>query len=621
MRMEISLSLAFFCLGICAALAFSPALRAAAPIAPSGSLQQSFTDDGIKTTVSIFGEQMPRFGFVPLRITVDNALPRELRWDVSFNNTWFSNTNSGAVQWRTAMAVPGSRASERWIFVPTADAGMMRAGNFFTGNENFSVAFAGTDIRDSTLRFNTSAATRRMNSMVPWAVSSSLEGAVRRTITALTVTGSTSSSPPPPGRRFPGRPPPPAGPRPLVAGTLNVTAFDPSQSLGDWRVWSPFTRVVMRADEFAGMPPANRAALRNWVALGGMLFLEPVKPGEWEEQPLGAGRIVSLHGPVESETRERLFNTSQLFGATAALPLSSELAMQKGGLTDKVSAARQVGDWLVYFFIGFAVLVGPVNLFAIAPAKRRHWLFLTVPGISLGAVGLLVAAIYVQDGVGGEGARRALVVLLPGESQASVFQEQVSRTGLLFGTGFPLADDTICAAISPEGASSPGRTLTYVRDQGHASGDWFRGRARQAQHLRRLTPTRARVELVGTAADGAPIVQSSASAVMREFCYVDPEGDVWGAATLAPGARTTLSRQNYAGTLSRHVTNFGNVVTMNLNSIAKTVLTMKTSRFVALADDSELAPIPTLNSIKWKDSAVLITGLVEGAGATGKGAP
>ena len=43
-------------------------------------------------------------------------------------------------------------------------------------------------------------------------------------------------------------------------------------------------------------------------------------------------------------------------------------------------------------------------------------------------------------------------------------------------------------------------------------------------------------------------------------------------------------------------------------------------RFLALADESDLAPIATHPGIRWKDTAMLVTGLLEGAGA-GKAAP
>jgi hypothetical protein len=235
----------------------------------------------------------------------------------------------------------------------------------------------------------------------------------------------------------------------------------------------------------------------------------------------------------------------------------------------------------------------------------------------------LIAAIYLQDGVGGEGARRTLVALLPGDNQAAVFQEQVSRTGLLFGTSFPLADDTICAVAATDDVNfQPGRPLEYNRQEGRATGDWFRGRARQAQHLRRLTPTRARVERVGTGPGGAPIVQSSVGATLRDFMARSPDGTVWGADQIGPGARVTLRPVAEVNKFQQQVVEFGSVGSAPFAQIVERSTSERDAfRFIARAGESDLAPLPTLGSIDWQDSVVLFTGVIENADVAGKAAP
>ena len=597
----------------------------AAPAPTSGGLQQSFTGDNVKATLFIPSDTLPRFGFVPVRIAIDNQQSRELRWPVAFEVNLSSNYGAGSITHSaTVLQVPATRNTERWLFVPTAEPGVTRTptGLFVTGWANCAVTLQGTAIGETRLNFN--AGGRTGNPMMPWAVSASLEAVVRSRLVAL------KSDPPPGGgppvRAIPrGRPAPlPSGPQPLLRGPPNFFSFDPAQALGDWRVWSPFSRVILRADEYAAMPPANRAALRSWVALGGALYLVPETVGAARREPFGAGQVITLAQAIAAQDTDHadgLFTAAGVF--TPSLAIANELSLQRGGLADRIPPAKRVGDWLVYFFVGFAVLIAPVNLFAIAPVRRRHWLFLTVPVISLAAVGILVVAIYLQDGIGGDGARRSLVVLLPGDNQAAVFQEQVSRTGLLVGASFPLADDTLCAAAPADDANfQPGRAFEYNRQDGRASGDWFRGRARQAQHLRRLTPTRARVERVGTAPDGAPIVQSSVGTVLRDFRYVDLQQRGWSIAQLPPGTRVTLQRQPGDAGLVDSVRKFrepGSVLFQDL--VWAGTRPAERGRFVALADDSELAPLPTLDSIRWRDSAVLFTGIVEEPVAVGKAAP
>lgn len=596
---------------------------AIAPTLPGTGMQQTFNGDHLKATFFIPGESLPRFGFVPVRIATDNQQARELRWQVAFDFNMVAN--SGATMLTrsgTTLTVPASRSGERWVFVPTGDAGSVRSGSYGPGSwANCTVTLAGTGISETRLNFSSG---NRSNAMVPWAVSAALENTVRSHLVGL------KTDPPPPRPKYPGARSFAVGPQPLLRGAPNLFVFDPAQSFGDWRIWSPFARIILRADEFAAMPPANQAALRNWVALGGMLYLAPDQPGAGGAanlQRYGAGAIVSLREPISgsgAHPSEGLFSRDAIFSSSLAIPY--DLSLQKGGLADQVPPAKRAGDWLVYFFVGFAVLVAPVNLFAIAPVKRRQWLFISVPVISLLAVGVLVVAIYLQDGLGGEGARRALVVLLPGDNQAAVFQEQVSRTGLLVGTSFALGDDAICAAVPADDTNfQPGRPLEYLRQEGRASGDWFRGRARQAQHLRRLTPTRARVELVGRSADGAPIVQSSVAAALRDFEYVDEAGAVWASDQIAPGTRVTL--RPTTAQFSRHIDEFATVLTPHFQAIVTAATTQRTRagtslrQFVALADDSELAPLPTLDTIRWKDSSVLITGIVENTAEARKANP
>ena len=72
---------------------------------------------------------------------------------------------------------------------------------------------------------------------------------------------------------------------------------------------------------------------------------------------------------------------------------------------------------LIGFILVFAVLVGPVNLFWLADASRRHRLFWSTPLISVAASLLLVGVIALQDGFGGSGERVMATLLVPDEQE------------------------------------------------------------------------------------------------------------------------------------------------------------------------------------------------------------
>ena len=223
-----------------------------------------------------------------------------------------------------------------------------------------------------------------------------------------------------------------------------------------------------------------------------------------------------------------------------------------------------------------------------------------------------------QDGLGGDGMRVSLVVLLPGENEAAVFQEQAARTGFLARRAFPLADDTQMTVVTVDEAD-PRINFTSVaadlsRAEGRASGDWFRSRSRQGQLLQRLTPTRGRVERVGTAPDGAPIVQSSLATTLRNFVCVGEDDALWTVPELAPGKRTALTRGGMWIAAGKLVPG-GSRRLMNVLGAATP---KQPGRWSARGGATDLAPIATLASIRWTDADVLYAGALEGAVAPEK---
>lgn len=575
-------------------------------VSSTRALEQSVVVENIKIGVSVPGESLPNFGFTPVRLVVENRQARDLHWDVTFrSNEW--NGEPSVSQWSTRLVIPASRTSERWVYVPSSAGGLATRLGYYGPSGNLTAAFSGTGIRPVNIAV-TGRVAGGAGIMVPWAVSSSLQTAVRSQISALL-----SQRTPPPGSRG----------RPGAWLTQDVAPFDLAQLPADWRVWSRFARVVLSESEYAALPAPQRAALRNWVALGGELYLMPaVSRSAVERESFGAGSIVKHDRSLADQAKlGGVFGPSTLSQTTLSQPSADDGFLQKSGLSGKIPRAKKVGDWMAYFFVGFALMVGPVNLFFFAPPKRRQRLFFSVPLISLGGVFLLMTAIWLQDGVGGEGARRALVVLLPGDNQAAVFQEQISRSGLLFGTSFSLPDDTVCASLPvEESASMSGRSLVYEREGDQAGGDWFCSRARQAQHLRRLTPTRARVEQVGTAPDGAPIVQSSVAGTLRDFYYRKDDG-WWEAHEVPPGTRVTLARAKSEPRGAKGMGEFANACSVQFGRLVRESGADTSGHFFAMAGDFDLAPIRTFEGIRWRDSKTLVTGVLESTSPARKGTP
>jgi len=540
-----------------AALVFSAglSLSAAAPGASSVPLDSEVPAN---ITVTPVVDRWDGRGFLPLRVRIENRGARDLAWTMSFSTGIGFGGDSLSCDAR--LGAKGGETTETVMFVP--GVGALGGGQRTTLNiraEGPGAARAWAFLLHGNNEVVLSTAT------IP-----RLEGALF------------SATHGAPGDR------------------TEITAVDPSSWPADWRVWAPFQRVVLTDSELAALDGARQAALRDWVAMGGVLDVYPETNRGREE--------IESHGLGVTRRRARsLTDEANDAKVAVTLPVSRihEIYQLYRDRAPMVPAERRQslepkrGTLSVaLFLVGFGVLVGPVNLFVFAPASRRHRLFFTVPAISLAASVLLSVYIVVQDGFGGEGAITGTVFLLPETNQAVVTQNQISRTGVMAGTGFELADDVILEQGGARSGAWPQfdrgeRAEFFHRSQGRASGDWFASRRVQDQTLKRLAPTRARVELVsGGQAGEAPVVQSSVGAVLREFCYVDESGTVWGTNELAPGRKVTLERRvNPVGLGKSHA-----------------------GYFSALGGAAEgLTPIPTLSSVRWDAPQFLFVGPLVGA--------
>jgi hypothetical protein len=532
------------------------ALAARAP-AGTPSVERMALDNETPAVIEVtpVAERWDGSGFMALRVRVENRSRAPLAWDVSFNVGLGYGGDSLVSQARLG-AEPGT-VSETVVFVP--GAGPVAAGQ----RAMISVMLEGPGSRG----YGASMLHGRNEQVIYTATTAALEAPLFSVVNGA-----------------PGVP-------------TEITVVDPARWPADWRVWSPFARVVLDDREFAALDGARRAALRDWVAMGGVLDLYPSAGGGGAVEParshgrgwirrMDAGLAEAATAKVKAEVslpRSELETLSHVMGAGIAPVLRETLKPESGAFGVSL------------FLIAFGLLVGPINLFVFAPSGRRHRLFFTTPLISLAASAGLCGYIVMKDGFGGEGVRRGLVWLIPEANQAVVEQQQLARTGVLLGDGFELADEVMMARTDRD-TSNQGFGMQnadrYLRAAGQAGGDWFASRRVQEHVLRRLAPTRARVELVGRAEGGAPMVQSSVGVPLRDFQFLDADGKLWRATEVAPGERVILTPavdEPAAGFPGRGF-------------------------FTAQGGEAEgLTPIPTLDSIRWNETEFVYAGPVVGA--------
>ncbi len=513
-------------------------------------------------------------GFMPVRVRIENRAEVARAWTFVFNSerNWREK-----MEFTQSLAVGARSVLETVVFVPglgKASGGntiQLRATVQGPGSERNSLGL--TNYNSNVNRYIGSSPSQEVDLYA--AISASPEG------------GGTGAGP---------------GPGSSSGGTRSATmelgVVDAAAWPADWRVWSPFTQVVMTDREFRALDGARRAALMDWVAFGGKLSLYPPFAATWPSQPVatntwGSGAVCAMASSlrydktIQPDEGPTLSFHRQLFDQARSDAIPS-------GTGEAFSLSRG-SVMITLFLLLFGILIGPVNLLVFAPTQRRHRLFITVPLISLAASVVLACIIVWRDGFGGTGVQHGVVILLPGENKAAVFQDQLSRTGVLFASRFPLPSDT--QLLLPADPSASGGNLSrdkqFARDETSVSGSWFASRQRQQHVLQRITPTRARVELVSGGEAGAPpSVQSSVSAALRDFRYRDRERKLWGADEVAPGRKVTL------------------------RALPPGWPDLPPGDFLGRAASSDIAPLATLPAIRWDDPVFFYTGRVEGLPST-----
>jgi len=398
--------------------------------------------EGTKAEISLtpIAEVWLEGGFFAVQVKVDNRSEAAQSWSIQFTS---ERTYRQKLTFTKEINVGPRSSLETIVLVP--GSGVPFASRITT----LGALVVGPWVERSNLNltnFNS-------NVLRQVATSASQEVALFAAISAASGGGATSG----PGSSGPGG----------SNDQVELSVVDAAAWPADWRVWSPFTLVVMTDPEFRALDGARRAALLDWVALGGTLSLFPpftqgssLIPAEnWgrggiirSEKTLAEVASPESLLPKAPKFPRQLFDQAIMAGNSSG-PQAFELSSGSIGVT--------------LFLVLFALLIGPVNLLLFAPAKSRQRLFFTVPLISLGASLVLGLVIVWRDGFGGEGVQRGLIMLLPGENKAVVVQDQLSRTGVLF------SERSLCrkipSASSRTSLSHPTSPMITARETSPAS--------------------------------------------------------------------------------------------------------------------------------------------------------
>ncbi len=407
--------------------------------------------------------------------------------------------------------------------------------------------------------------------------------------------------------------------------------FDPRQMPEDWRAYSGYDALAMTDTDWGLLTPGARNAILQWNRLGGYVVIYSTNPSA-DLATLGiAGGASGIRNatrtsgrfeinPIDAGMNLPAAETVDLFTSSAPLtPLNAgireDFSSRGWPLQSHFGGKAFNYALFIIVLIAFGVLVGPVNLFVFAKSGRRHRLFVTTPLIALGASALLIVLIILQDGFGGRGVRVALVEVRPdnNENAAYVIQEQISRTGVLLGGRFEIAES---AAISPlpllasrwarltDGNGGGGMIYeTNLADgKTRLTGDWFQSRSEQGQLIRAVVPTRGRIEALNQS--GAPSFLSTFEFPLETLWFTDESGGVWKAGDIQPGKSFTCQQADPADFAAFVAAERGRLSERPRKSFS--ALAHRPAHFIAVAT---AAPgIDTFKAIDWKETHTILTG-------------
>lgn len=419
-----------------------------------------------------------------------------------------------------------------------------------------------------------------------------------------------------------------------VPGNLTFAGkFDPKFMPEDWRAYIGHDGILLTDLDWLNLSPGARAAILQWNRQGGYLRLYASNPNNTLES-------------LSIATEEKDGNQMRSKGLVKISSLPSSLALDAPKTLGEVVAKNNMwplqvksviedysnGSWglhntlgsktfhfllFILVLIAFGVLVGPINLFVFAKSGMRHKLFITTPLIAIGASVLMIILIFVQDGLGGRGIRVQWMELVREDSDnnAYIHQEQVSRSGVLIGNRFVIGDPASITPLPLVNSQWTRLTNSNSNDQSYemnivdkglqVSGDWFQSRSEQAQMIRAVVPTRARIESTDAANENALLSNFEHEI---DAIYICGKGGKYWYAEKIPSGKNFLTRECSQAEFENFVDNIG----ANLGkSQQKQLDSLAMRRGYYIARASQAPMIETYSAIRWTQNTSIITGRVE----------
>ncbi len=318
---------------------------------------------------------------------------------------------------------------------------------------------------------------------------------------------------------------------PIIRADLDVMP-------GLWTALSGIEQLWIPASEWSAMEPDRRSAVRDWVLRGGELHLLD-STQEQNDTMVGLGQV-AFHTAMEPEAMAAFMGTRTL--GPKMWPGKSMAESYQSGfpLAESIGPITLNYSLLVFLMLALVIVAGPLNLFVFAGRGNRAKLFLTTPVISLLAGAVFLSTIVLQEGIGGLGERRTLVVLDPDHAREAATTEQVTRSGVLLSGSFQKDPETFLVPVPLDGRGDRRGHTQSESVEGTVDGI-FRSREVVGLLLQRVRPSRGRLELLPGNQGEPHVVASTLTYDVADLRLIGGTGGLWKCDTLPAMGQATLS--------------------------------------------------------------------------------
>jgi hypothetical protein len=344
-----------------------------------------------------------------------------------------------------------------------------------------------------------------------------------------------------------------------TATSVNQSEVPVTQWSSNWLSYSRFDGVMITADEMKDAPIGVVEALRRFTMAGGTLIVtgstwQP--PDDWRPQAAPArglsewycGFGVVVVGP-DDKTLERLVGTIADHVNTSTQPWRANRSIEEANNIFPVVDDLQIPKrGLLVLMIGFAVAIGPVNLWLLAKYKRRLWLLWTVPSFSL--LTCLAVWVYATAAEGWSGHEKtAALTILDQENMTATtigwaaFYAPITPGG---GLRYDLATELTPQIGRLSGgyyySRSGGRSRSInLGDTQHLVSGWVIARVPSHYQVRKPAETVRQRLNFRSASSGVEVVNGIGVDVKQLF-YADDAGQVHTAGPIAAGETAPMNK-------------------------------------------------------------------------------